>query len=264
MFRFIAVLVLFSFYFHSSAQRVKVRLANEKDTTVTKLPEFVYGNAELDSFIVDNLFNPPTAEMNGINGNLSLTFTVDTLSQVKDIKILSENFELPGNFAFKAGKGINDLEGLFTGEAERIAEFMNYLWVPGERNDKKDNVKIYMELFFETALYDKWERERIQRGSRDRHRISLHNDQAIIQNKKSPEWMYELGVKKMKEKKYILSIKYFETELLYRPNDKDAIYNMGVCQLRIKDFQNGCKTLRRGMALGDSGAENLWKRYCNQ
>jgi tetratricopeptide (TPR) repeat protein len=75
---------------------------------------------------------------------------------------------------------------------------------------------------------------------------------------------YDIGVKKMNQKKYGLAVLYFNEAIAYNPKDVDAYYNMGVAFIKMKNNVKACESWNKGKELGDSGVLSLINKYCNQ
>lgn len=92
-------------------------------------PKFAGGDERLRKIIKDSLKYPESALKDGIEGRVITQFTVDTLGNVKDIKVI---------------KGVRaDLDN----EAIRLAGLLNG-WTPGIQNGKKVRVVFTLPLTF--------------------------------------------------------------------------------------------------------------------
>lgn len=95
-----------------------------------KMPEFPGGNIKLTKFIENALKFPQISKSQGVQGNVYLSFVVDTTGKLKNIKV---------------NRGISmecDQEAL------RIVKLMPK-WIPAEHNGKKVEVTINLPIKFE-------------------------------------------------------------------------------------------------------------------
>lgn len=93
-----------------------------------KSPEFYKGDAELSSFISENMEYPGVARTQNIEGTVHLSFIVETNGFVSNVKVV---------------KGVN---GGCTEEAVRVALLLK--WKPAEKNGKYVRYKVSYPITF--------------------------------------------------------------------------------------------------------------------
>jgi len=120
------VFVLFSFV--AFAQDTK---DNQVYDFVQRMPEFPGGQDSLNSYLIQNLVYPDSAQKNGIQGKVFIGFIVETDGTISNVKIV-------GNKTY--GYGLEE-EGL------RVINMMPN-WTPGTQNGKPVRVKFTLPINF--------------------------------------------------------------------------------------------------------------------
>jgi protein TonB len=92
-------------------------------------PSFRGGDEALKEFIKSNLVYPEESKISGISGTVMVEFLVDTDGSIKDIQILYS------------------LDRFTDMEVIRVVKLMNGLWKPGERDDKKVAMRVFVSSF---------------------------------------------------------------------------------------------------------------------
>jgi protein TonB len=100
-----------------------------KDHWVEIMPKFTGGEQAIYKIISDSMVYPKHASLDRIGGKVITQFTIDTLGNIVDIKIV---------------KGIRDD---IDSEALRLIGLLNN-WTPGTQNGKKVNVVFNLPLYF--------------------------------------------------------------------------------------------------------------------
>ena len=78
----------------------------------------------------------------------------------------------------------------------------------------------------------------------------------------NPIKYYNLGVKKLKQKKIYIAIKYFQHSINLGNMTKDTFYNFGVALHFNEEKDKACEAWRKALSLGDDEAESLIEKYC--
>jgi tetratricopeptide (TPR) repeat protein len=221
--------------------------------------EFVYGNAELDSFVYDNFVRPDFCLENGINFNITLRFTVDTLGMVSYVDVLSvEPVSSKWTDRFKAK--IDSLKPKIKEEAIRTFEFSSGFWIPRKAGGKLENEIFTYSMELRTPeFYSKADGYR-QFG------IDVINMPYYIPLDvpyTNAVKYYNLGVKKISQKKYYIAIKYLKHSISLGNRTKDVFYNLGVALLFNDEKESACKSWSKALELGDTEAQGLIDKYCN-
>ena len=107
----------------------EVSLAQE--IVVEESPEFPGGNVAMNKFIKEN-FNPPDPKAYNIAGTCYISFVIDTMGKIKDIKVV------------KGIKGCVECDE----EAKRLISIMPN-WKPSSLNGKKQECKINYPVKFQ-------------------------------------------------------------------------------------------------------------------
>lgn len=218
--------------------------------------EFVYGNSELDSFIIDNFVRPDDCLEFGIDFDIWIEFKVDSIGSVsnvviKDIKPTSNKW----SDSFKA-----KIESLIPGlkmESIRVILATKGFWIPAELDGKTTWQEIEYRIELRTPEhYNKYESVR-RLGQ-------MHTVDYIPFDVPAtdPVKYYNLGVKKLNQKKYYISMKYFEKSLKMGHQNKDVYYNLGIANYLQGFNDDACKAWSRAIKLGDEEAEKLWDKNC--
>lgn len=97
---------------------------------VETMPVFIGGDEAKEKFIKKNLEYPENAKKQKKEGTVHVLFVVDTLGNVKDVKI-----------GRGVGYGMDE-------EAIRIIKLMSGKWTPGMHNGKKVNVQLSIAIKF--------------------------------------------------------------------------------------------------------------------
>ena len=108
----------------------EVSLAQE--IVVEESPEFPGGSIAIGKFIKQNFIYPQRAKDDGISGTCYISFVIDTLGKIKDIKII------------KGIKGCFECDE----EAKRLISIMPN-WKPTSVNGKKQECKINYPVKFQ-------------------------------------------------------------------------------------------------------------------
>ena len=108
---------------------VEVKEEEELFTVVEDMPEFPGGMAALKSYIYDNLEYPENEKQEGIEGKVTVEFTVNKLGKVEDINILRSTYQGFDNAALKVFRNMPD-------------------WKPGTQRGKPVRVKLHIPVEF--------------------------------------------------------------------------------------------------------------------
>jgi len=245
----IIFLTLISFY--------QLKAQENYQETGNILPtEFVYDNYELDSFVVDNFVRPDDCLQYGINFDIWLEFVVDSLSRVSEVKLM--DIKSTGNkwspeFKLK----IDSLKPILKKEAVRVINASSGLWIPAEENGIGISQLIDYRMEIRTPeYYSKYEHYRYigKMATVDYIPFDFPHDNAVK--------YYNLGVKKMNQKKYFIAIRYFEQSLQLGNQTKDVYYNLGVAQYLYGFKDDACMAWSRASQLGDEEAAKMINSKC--
>lgn len=126
----LVALMLMAFSCKSNAddtlpQNTNTPPAEEKEATLSKIPEYAGGQEALIKFIIENVKYPADAKKNNIQGTVYVTFTVSKTGKVTNAKV------------------IKPVDKLLDAEAIRVVSGMPD-WIPGE--DKGAAVDVEMTL----------------------------------------------------------------------------------------------------------------------
>jgi tetratricopeptide (TPR) repeat protein len=271
------LIILFFLFLENNA------LAQNTDSVIKA--HFVYPNSELDSFLVDNLVRPIGCQWFGVNAKVDVVFIVDTFGRVNNLQVI--NFEpyvhKSNNKTYTYYKSeysnllqmlnkpdsTENLDSSFINEARRVIKFTSGLWYPAQANRKPISSEITLSIMFEGYNVKASNRKQ----SRYRPRSESLLDYEYAMNKEHPETIfdipadnptkyYNLGVKKLTQKKYLLAHKYFLTAVTLDKSDADAWYNLGVTNHLIKNKIEACQCWVKAMQLGVYEARENIEKYC--
>jgi tetratricopeptide (TPR) repeat protein len=222
------------------------------DTKVDSLPYFMFSKAEYDSLIMRATVLPTEADMLGINSYMKMEFRVDVNGNVKNVKMLDQNTQI--NHAIEAANSnvVFETNKAFFEQAKLVLKETSGLWV---LNSPSDTTKwLYAKINMVSEQYQ------ISEGRTGNHDNSMSIGAPMSQNKIKD--LYNVGVSKMGVAKYKLATAYFLVTIHYTSKDIDAYYNLGVSYVKQNDFENACKAFKAGREHGDSGVDDLIKKYC--
>lgn len=253
-----------------------------QDTDSVIKAHFVYSNSELDSFLIDNLVRPKVSQILNINAKVDIVFIVDTLGMVKNLQVIK--FECSNSDTqsqkllqiLNIQDSIENLDSAFINEAKRVINFTNGLWYPAQANRKPIPSEISLSIMFEniasTESRTKWKK---QHRYKSQSLPLLYGDYDVGMHKKTvtllfdipadnPTKYYNLGVKKLTQKKYLLAHKYFYMAVILNKSDADAWYNLGVTNHFLKNKTEACQCWIKAMQLGVNEAQENIEKYCKQ
>lgn len=235
------LIITFSFcHFYSTSQ-------NLTDQTLSNIsvPEFVYGEAELDSFIQDNLCNPFDLREMGITCEINVAVSVDTLGMISKITILQTDL----NGVSRNKNPLLDMKDgtklMLETEAKRVINLSSGLWIINPEDYKKELRK---------TMLIKFDPDQFSKNGISSHKIRLPEDASRY---------YNNGVKKLQEKKPILAIRYLERSLQLK-KDVDTYYNLGITFFKIHALEKACENWNLAQKLGDPEVSNLINKYCGK
>lgn len=221
--------------------------------------EFVYGNTELDSFVVDNYVRPFECIENGIEFNINLNFTIDTIGNISDVKVIGIK-TIMSKMANGYKSKVEQAEKKARKEALRVIKFTSGLWLPKIIGTKKViEVKSYLiKVRTPEFINGQLNNILINIGSTKRRSTSIDTP---FDN---PIKYYNLGVKKINQKKPYIAIKYLKHSISLGNRTKDVFYNLGVAFLFNGEEKNACQSWNRALVLGDKDAQELIEKYCKK
>ena len=219
--------------------------------------EFVYGDSELDSFIVDNFVRPDPCLEFGINYDAHVRFTVDTNRQVLHPLIL--DIQSTGKWSDSFKPKVDSLKPIVKEELLRVIKFSSGLWIPRMVDGKKENDTIIYYFPLRTPEYYS-RMEGYRQFGIDILTMPYYIPFDVPYD--NPVKYYNLGVKKLTQKKFYTAIKYFQHSVNLGNMTKDAFYNLGVALHFNKEKDKACESWRKALSLGDDEAESLIEKYC--
>jgi len=262
-------------------------LAQNTDSVIKA--HFVYSNSELDSFLVDNLVRPIGCQWFGVNAIVDVVFIVDTFGRVKNPQLInfepyvhelndkpyeyykSKNPDLINSFqSLQIQDSIKNLDSAFINEAFRVIKFTDGLWIPEEKNGKLIQSEVIILVKFESDYFEGKEKNHgfhqinIKQYALDVDTGLLSSSIKTVRDLPAddPTKYYNLGVKKLTQKKYLLAHKYFLTAVTLDKSDADAWYNLGVTNHLIKNQIEACQCWVKAMQLGVYEARENIEKYC--
>ncbi|MGZ4049617.1 MAG: tetratricopeptide repeat protein [Bacteroidia bacterium] len=230
------------------------------DKKVDSLPCFIYEKAELDTFLFNNQIIPPEEEQWGINFYVDVSFFLDTLGKPNKIVISKVNARINRETTVKDHDHMDSLQVYFCKESARLIMLTEGMWLV---NSKTCNNKINMMIPFETEEYDAKNIKALEpKWANERAFEYWPQNTGEIKTSKNIYRYYDFGVKKLSENKLLIAKKYFQQALKIKKDDIDALYNLGICYVKLNDYDNACKLWKTGQSYGDSGVDDLIKKYC--
>lgn len=198
---------------------------------IEEKPEFPGGDKEMYNFLRKNIQYPQKEKENDIQGKAFVTFVIDTDGSVTNVAIY---------------KGVPEGSGI-DAEALRVVKLMPK-WKPGKQNGKVVKVRYIMPIRFT-----------LQGGPSQ----SSGDNVYVVDSRKEGTYYYNEGVKKFGEEKYEDALKDFEKALKAYPKDIDALYNKGVCLVKLKKNKEACEAFQLIKSLGIKDADDLIKKFCS-
>jgi hypothetical protein len=126
------------------------------------MPQFPGGEAALKQFVEENLRYPDLAKEYGVGGRILITFIVDTLGQMNDIKVSRSNIKFnSARFTQEPADRQEQLKKQITEqmneEALRIINLVSKLprWTPGTQSGKPVRVRYSVPVTFRATEPDK-------------------------------------------------------------------------------------------------------------
>jgi tetratricopeptide (TPR) repeat protein len=226
--------------------------------------KFLYSPEEQSAFISSNLIVPESARYYGINGDVTLTYVIDTLGDVVDGWMVTENLDFGNVLDLQEEVSEKELKGYFSNEALRVANLMSGLFEPAMDQGRKVTTAQNITLLFRTKQYEDNERDfRVQKNSQTDYRMVKFNFGTYT--KEEPDYSldrYNHGVKKMQEGKLDMSCIYFEEAVRMNPQNVDALYDLGIVYLKLSKTNEACLAWDLARQLGDNEARYLMEKYC--
>jgi aminopeptidase N len=87
--------------------------------------------------------------------------------------------------------------------------------------------------------------------------------QLILSGQSIPEKIWEEGITFMKKGDYLRGIEKMEQFLEYVPLSQYALYNRGICRLRLGDQRGCCQDIEKAKALGFDKNNKLYGYFCD-
>jgi len=226
-------------------------------TQEKQLPaEFVYGNNELDSFIIDNFVRPLDCIKSDIAFDIWLQFTVDSLSQISFVRIMDIQ-TTHDNWSDSFKENINkNLKPILKEEAIRVIKETAGFWIPREL-DGKPTWEI-IDYKMEIRVPEFYSAAEMGYG----YNSMLSYKPVPDTPADNPIKYYNLGVKKMEQKKQYIAIKYFKKSIELGNKTKDVYYNLGVAEYLYGLIEDACKSWSKAVELGDEDAKGLLEKNC--
>jgi TonB family protein len=104
--------------------------------TKDELPSFPGGKEKLWQFLNQNIIYPALAKESGIEGWVVVSFQVDTIGKISDIKILNEIGDKCGQAVVNAVKKMSK-------------------WISGKSNNQKVVMRYTLPVLFDLGTFDK-------------------------------------------------------------------------------------------------------------
>lgn len=231
--------------------------AQEEQSNYALDAEFVYGPAELDSFVRDNFVRPRYCLEKGIGFDIWMQFTVDSISGISFVRVMDIKPQVKSISEELEKRLDTKLIPYLKTEARRVIKATAGLWIPRELEGKPTWQVIDYRIEIKTPeYYSKWEHYR-RHGS-----MATVNHTPLDTPSDNAKKYYNLGVKKMNQKKHYIAIKYFKKSLSMGNVTKDVYYNLGVAQYLYGLKQDACKSWNKAFDLGDTEAKELIEENC--
>jgi tetratricopeptide (TPR) repeat protein len=247
--------VLITYFFLLSV----VVSSSQQDSAYFPL-EFVYGNSEFDSLIQDSYIIPLTAQRHGIQISMMVSFDVDSLGRIDNIQFPTETrLGMIGLYASK--EAIDSLIFQSQRELKRVIIFSEGLWIMAEKDGKfiRENYKRRVEI---TPEQYHWRmKDLVARKERLWHEVNYSFDILTLKIDNPPKY-YNLGLKKLQQKKYYIASKYFKEAIKYDSKYIDAYYNLGISEFALQNNASACKSWGFCSSLGDDECQQLLNQYC--
>ena len=222
------------------------------------LAEFVYGNHELDSFVLDNLVRPDECLKYGIDFNIDLSFVVDTLGAVAYVNIIYTEPTFK-KWSEKFLEKIDSLKPYVEQEVIRVIKSTSGFWFPSEINGKKEKQIFHYKILLRTPeFYTKGGNFRNTGMDGVNAPYYIPFDVPYT----NPIKYYNLGVKKLTQKKYFIAIKYFQHSIELGNQSVDVYYNLGSALLLNNQKVEACEAWKKALELGDDEVKELIEKYC--
>ncbi|MBA2612485.1 MAG: energy transducer TonB [Bacteroidetes bacterium] len=191
------------------------------------LPSFLYGPEQYKRFVQINLTYPTKAMRNNIQGTVYLSFVVDTLGKVNNIKILKD---IGGDCGIEAVKLIKQSSGI---------------WKPGMDKGKKVNVLLNFPIKFKCESCP-------ASGS-----YSPNTDPNYLS-----KYYYDRADEEFLADRYMTAIFYYTKSLEQKPNYKDALSKRGLVKLKNNDKKGACTDWNLAQKSGDDKVYELINKNC--
>lgn len=222
------------------------------------LAEFVYGIHELDSFVLDNFVRPDECLKHGIEYNIDLSFIVDTLGDVVDVNnIYIEPTSKKGSKTFL--EKIDSLKPYVEREIVRVLKSTSGFWFPSKIDEKKEKQLYNYKILLRTPEFY------TQGGNFRNTGMDGVNAPYYIPFDvpyTNPIKYYNLGVKKLTQKKYFIAIKYFQQSIALGNQSVDVYYNLGSALLLNNQKTEACEAWEKALELGDDEVKELIRKHC--
>lgn len=229
----------------------------EKDYSLSA--EFVYGNNELDSFMLDNFVRPDKCIEYEVDFDVQLSFVVDSsglISEIYKIEALPTYDNWSGEFKVK----VDSLKKEMENEAKRVLKFTDGLWIAKELDDKKTWQLVNHTIKIAApSSYDPRDAYIDASGN------YIHTTRKISGKDlpyDDPIKYYNLGVKKLVQKKYYIAIKYLTNAISLGERTSDVYYNLGLALFFYGEKENACKSWSRAVQLEDQEAKKMMEKHC--
>jgi len=220
--------------------------------------EFVYGNNELDSFVLDNFVRPYKCIKHSIDFNIQINFTVDSSGNISAVNKCKAEATYSGwSYGFKPT--IDSISIALEKEAKRVILSSSGFWIPKESNDKKTWQNINYLIKIRPTDYNTRAMDYYNSGFSTSAPYTSPGPDLPFNS--APKY-YNLGVKKLNQQKYFIAIKYFNQSILLDNKSKDSFYNLGLAYFLNKENKKACFSWKKAVSLGDKEAEKLIEEKC--
>ncbi len=238
--RVFLIIIGICLHFHSFSQN-----PSEQPLSNYSVPEFIYGENELDSFIQDNLCNPFDLREMGITCETEVAFTIDTLGMVRNITIIKTDLNGVSRNKNPLLDRRDGTKLMLESEVKRVINLSSGLWIINPEDYKKE---------WRKTMHIKFDPDQFSKNGISSQKIRLPEDASRY---------YNNGVKKLQEKKPILAIRYLERSLQLK-EDVDTYYNLGIAFFKIRALEKACENWKNAKKLGDPEVINLINKHCEK
>lgn len=263
---FILVFLNYNFSFGQKDKEVEIFKKKSGD-----YPQFIYDKIEYDSIIFWN--KQMTIEaLNGYwSAKAKVSFYVDSVGNLGNLSVTDFEMQRISNYIVRVNnedpKRISDD---LKNEALRLIALTSGLWKPANEFGKIVKKRMFAYIYFNAETERKVASDNSEKPQETINTKVIMTSHLVKPNEGYKQaQLFSVAERKSSTSKqelanvyYKQAVRFNENKIANTPNDVNAYYDMGVCYVKLSDYNHACKCWKQCVNMGDAEAQNLINKYC--